>query len=126
MRHAFGQPLLLVVAAVAIATPLSSARACSIIWNERDAIRRSDAVVWGNYVPGAEPGLGTIEVTRREKGPREKILPVSWDVSWVNDGANCPVWQPNAQYTHGRFFLVKAANGTFTVDAQTPAKRASR
>jgi hypothetical protein len=116
------------VAALVLAAfaPLNSAQACTIIWNEDDAARHSDAVVWGTFSPGAQAGAGTIEVTRRDKGPKAKSLPVRWDVSWTDDGANCPVWQPNAEYPRGRFFLRKAADGTFAVDAQTPAKRAKR
>lgn len=109
---------------IACAATASSGLACTIIWDEDDAKRRSDAVVWGTFTPGLTIGRGTLKVSRREKGPATKELRISWDVAFVDDGANCPVWQPNPEYPRGRFFLHRESDGSFTVEAQTPAKKA--
>jgi len=107
-----------------VAMSATEASACTIIWNEADAKRSSDAVVWGTYFPSEVEGIGDIKVDRRVKGPKVPLLTVTWDTKWVDDGANCPVWIPDADMPRGRFFLMSNDDGTFSVRAQTPRKKA--
>ena len=102
----------------------SAASACTIIWNESDAKRTSDAVVWGTYFPREIEGVGDIKVHHRVKGPKAVRFTVTWDTKWVDDGANCPIWIPDADSPRGRFFLMSNGDGTFSVRAQTPRKKA--
>jgi hypothetical protein len=102
------------------------AAACSIIWDESYAIRVSDALVWGTYVPGDRRGEGKIRVTRRIKGPKSSEIPVRWNPDYVSDGADCGQWAPDMNLSHGRFFLRENGDGTYIVDTQTPRQRAKR
>lgn len=101
-----------------------SASACSIIWNEADATKRSDAVVWGTFVPGLDRGTGVIKVNRRIKGPHRRALSVKWDSDFNDDGASCPVWQPNSATPRGKFFLRLRDDGAYEIHRQSPAKKA--
>ena len=103
----------------------TDASACTLIWDEAAAMRMSDAVVWGTYLPRAAEGAGDIKVDRRLKGPKAARLAVTWDTKWVDEGANCPVWQPDLDFPRGRFFLSSNGDGTFSVSAQIPRMKAN-
>ena len=116
------------VLALALAASLSvfpqGASACSIVWDEAYAEETSDVVVWGTFVADAAEGRGHIAPSRRIKGPKASAYPIIWDVQWADDGASCPVWQPVADHPSGRFFLTANTDGTYSVRAQTPMKKA--
>lgn len=102
------------------------AAACTVIWDAARAGSNSDAVVWGAYVPGDARGLGKIEVSRREKGRREREMTIRWDADWVDDGVDCSPWRPMDGYPRGRFFLKDNGDGTFSVYGQDPVKKAKK
>jgi hypothetical protein len=102
------------------------AAACSIIWDESYAIRVSDAVVWGTYIPGDRRGEGTIKVSRRIKGPNSSEISVRWNPDYVSDGADCGQWEPVMELSRGRFFLRAKGDGTYIVDTQAPRQKAKR
>jgi hypothetical protein len=104
----------------------SNARACSKVWNAHYAKRYSDAVVWGTFLPSASRGEGTIQVTRRIKGPKISEIVVRWNPDYISDGADCGQWEPNLGMTHGRFFLLDRHDGTYVVDDQVPMQKVSR
>ena len=95
---------------IAFATP---APACSPLFG--DALRKvSSAIVWGEVVVRND-GTATIKVSRREKGPRLRMIQVRWDPKFVSDGVNCPEWQPLKERERGRFFLGSNGDGTYSI-----------
>jgi hypothetical protein len=111
------------IGCMALAQPSS---ACSIRWNEQHAYDRSDAVIWGTFVSSGDKGIGSIIVSRREKGPKAKTITIRWNAAWVSDGADCDPWQPIAEFPRGRFFLRRESDGYWSIDTQTPMRKAKR
>jgi hypothetical protein len=118
--------ILIAIAFVAFAAAPFTANACTLVWNEQFAFRSSEAVVVGTFVPGARRGEGMVRVSRRLKGPKLRFIPIRWDADWVSDGASCDPWQFQPTSPRGRFFLDARSDGTFSVTAQTPMKKAKR